>query len=302
MTALRTGHPLGVCCKKGNDWLGFLAGLSGHGFEHIELNIADESPGSRVYDPLYCQQVRRLIDELGMSVSLHCMEGINLGEKVSRLRAVSMDIVCEAVELAEVLGAAWLTLHLGAAGISNAQPDRKRARLELVADTLEQILARTAGSKVVLGLENLPRIPPGHAMSRLGDCAEEFAIMLARLTSPRIGVVFDVGHARINRLADRQLRDFMSVIGARAVGVHLHWNDEVEDLHAPLHIQARNELSGHLDAIGAELAPSAAVLLECHSLAENLASARVLRELGALRDGERYPRAAPSTSPSLATS
>ncbi|HEX3483070.1 MAG TPA: sugar phosphate isomerase/epimerase family protein [Kofleriaceae bacterium] len=280
MKAPRTGQALGVCCKKGNDWLDYLARLDGHGFEHVELTIGDASPSSPAYDPGYRQRVRRAIGELGLGVSLHCAGGTNLAEKVERIRRVSLDIACEAVEIADDLGARWVTLHLGTAGISNGQADRKRARLALVVDSVAQILARTAGSRVILGLENLPRLPDVQALSRLGDCAEEFAIVLAQLESPRVGVVFDIGHARIHRPADRHVRDFLAAVAPRVVGFHLHWNDSCEDLHAPLALGERDELDGYLDAVGADLAHPAPVLLECHALSDNLASAAVLRALG----------------------
>jgi sugar phosphate isomerase/epimerase len=289
-----TGQALGVCCKKGNEWLDYLARLDGHGFEHIELNIADVSPRSPIYDPAYRQRVKRAVSELGLGLSLHCVGGTNLAEKVDRIRQVSLDIVCEAVEVADDLGARWLTLHLGTAGISNAHPERKRARLGLVADSIEQILARTAGSQVMLGLENLPRLLPVQALSRIGDCAEELEAVLARLASPRVGVVFDIGHARINRPADRYVRDFLAVVGPRVLGFHLHWNDGIEDIHAPLDDRERDELCGYLDAIGAQLTHPAPVLLECHSLSENLASAAVLRQLG--RGGTQSAASSPARS------
>lgn len=276
-----TGQALGVCCKKGNEWLDYLGRLDGHGFEHIELNIADVSPRSPIYDPAYRARVKRAVGELGLGVSLHCIGGTNLAEKVDRIRQVSLDIACEAVEVADALGARWVTLHLGTAGISNADPARKRTRLALVVDSIEQILARTAGSTVQLGLENLPRLPETQALSRLGDCAEELAIVLGGLPSPRVGVVFDLGHARINRPTDQHVRDFLAAVGARVIGFHLHWNDGREDLHAPLEIAARDELCGYLAAIGRSLHHPAPVLLECHSLADNLACADVLRQLAA---------------------
>jgi sugar phosphate isomerase/epimerase len=274
-----TGQALGVCCKKANEWLDYLARLDGHGFEHIELNIADVSPRSPIYDPAYRDRVKRAAGELGLGVSVHCIGGTNLAEKVDRIRQVSLDIACEAVEVADALGARWVTLHLGTAGISNADPARKRARLDLVADSIEHILARTAGSAVQLGLENLPRLPPEQALSRLGDCAEELAIVLARCASPRVGVVFDLGHARINRPTDQYVRDFLAAVGPRVIGFHLHWNDSREDLHAPLDAGERDELCSYLATIGRELHHPAPVLLECHSLSDNLACAAVLREL-----------------------
>jgi sugar phosphate isomerase/epimerase len=274
-----TGQSLGVCCKKGNEWLDYLARLGGHGFEHIELNIADVSPRSPIYDPAYRDRVKHATEDLGLGVSLHCLGGTNLAEKVDRIRQVSLDIACEAVEVADALGARWLTLHLGTAGISNADPARKRARLDVVVDSIERILARTAGSGVMLGLENLPRLPAEQALSRLGDCAEELAIVLTRCTSPRVGVVFDLGHARINRPGDGYVRDFLAAVGPRIIGFHLHWNDSREDLHAPLDAGECAELCGYLAAIDEQLDHPAPVLLECYSLSDNLACAAVLREL-----------------------
>jgi sugar phosphate isomerase/epimerase len=280
MKTPKTSQALGVCCKKGNEWLDYLAKIVGHGFEHIELNIADVSPRSPIYDPVYRKRVKRAVHELGLGLSLHCVGGINLAEKVDRIRQVSLDIVCEAVEVADDLGARWLTLHLGTAGISNAHPERKRSRLEIVIDSIEQILTRTAGCPVMLGLENLPRLLPVQALSRLGDCAEEFETVLARLASPRVGVVFDIGHARINRPAKRYVRDFLAAVGPRVLGFHLHWNDSLEDLHAPLDAGERDELCDYLEAIiRAQLEHPSPVLLECYSLFENLSSAALLRQL-----------------------
>lgn len=279
MNLVICGHPLGVCCKKGSEWIAFLAALAGRGFAHVELTVADVEPGSCVFDRSYLARSRAAIGEQGLRVSVHAPGGTNLGEKVRRIRQVSLDMVREAVEVAEALGGEWVTVHAGAAGLGNGPLEHKRPRLDIVVDSLQRIVDATAGCGVKLAVENLPRLPVGQALCRLADSAEELRYVVTAVDSPRVGALVDIGHARIHSADDAWTREFIATVEPWVLGYHLHWNDRRDDLHRPLAADDGAELAGYLAAV-ARTSPRAPILLECYSLAENLASLDTLVRLG----------------------
>lgn len=269
-----SNQPIGICCKKDRDWTQFVAAIDRETFEHVELSFAGSDPDSQMFDAALLAEVRALAAERGVPLSVHAPGGINLAEKVARLRAVSVQILCEAVVAAHRLDARWLTVHLGSAGFPNSDVRQKRARLALAAEALHDVLRATADSPVLLALENLPRNPASLGVCRLGDCGDELREVLSAIDSSRIGVVVDVGHARM--FQDRGgVAELVGAVADRIVGFHLHWNDRRLDSHDPLPA-ASEELAAHLGSIRRLVGARAPVLLESHTLADNLRSARVL--------------------------
>lgn len=268
-----SNKPIGVCCKK-DDWTQFVAAIDGEGFEHLELSFSGSDPDSQLFDSVLLGQIRAMSARCGLPLSVHAPGGINLAEKVTRLRSVSVQVVKEAVIAADQLGARWVTVHLGAAGFPNSDVQQKYARLELAVDSLQQVLRATAESRVLLALENLPRNPASTSVCRLGDCGDELAYVLRALDSPRVGVVLDVGHARMFA-GDDALQALLAKVAPRVLGFHLHWNDRSVDAHAVLPRRS-DELDHHLRTIDRMVSAQTPVLLENHTLAENRDSARVL--------------------------
>jgi len=268
------GRTIGVCCKRNAEWIPFLESLRDSGFGRVELSLDEAGCSSLLHDAGLVGRVRELLQSLGIGASVHSVGGTNLGEKLSRIRQVSVELVCESVEVADRVGAEWLTVHLGSAGIPNRSADRKRGRLDVAIEALEEILRRTRGSTVRLGLENLPCMPPDWPMCRLGDRSEEFEYVFDGLNSERAGLVFDYGHARL--YGGDASREWVERLKERIFAFHLHSNNRLEDLHRSLGPSDAPELRRFVAEV-TKVSARAPFLLENYSLEEALESISALR-------------------------
>jgi sugar phosphate isomerase/epimerase len=244
-------------------WIGFSSTVMGvdaegarlvrtAGLAHVEVRVDDLDemvPGRRTAHADALAQMRA---ELGVSLSVHAFQGLNLGEKVGRVRAAIIDLVEEQLDFGERAGAAWLTLHLGTCGFGRTSP-AKRDRLMIGAESVDTLLRRTAGMSVRIGLENLVRLPPEHSKCYLGDGLDDLRVLLDALPAPRMGVVFDTGHAAID--PERPVAEFLAALRPWLLALHLHANDGFADQHAPLtddwlrgHPGLADELVGAADA------------------------------------------------------
>ncbi|WP_240420358.1 sugar phosphate isomerase/epimerase family protein [Paenibacillus periandrae] len=265
----------GICQKIQGDWLEFLESEQNLDFTHIELYSSDVSPESYMFDHSYLTKVKETSSKKNYSLSLHAIQGINLGEKVRRLRNVSRDIVIETLYCGEYIDAKWVTIHLGTAGFSSERIDKKKHRLDLVIETLHEILEVTKNLKINIAIENLPRCPPSFAKTRLGDSKEEFEYIFSHIKSERLKMLFDIGHARILECESNTVNQFIEKVFDRILAFHLHWNDKYEDSHLPLDDSSKIVLLKILQY----LLSDRPLLFECYSRQDNLKSAKILRSL-----------------------
>jgi sugar phosphate isomerase/epimerase len=207
-----------------------LRAIEASGVRHVELRITNMEPGASFYDPAHRRGLRQDLDNLGVSRSVHAMAGVNLAEKVHALRSTGLALFVDQLELCAEIGARWLTVHVGTCGFDRNHPKRAD-RLALAAQSLDELIALTPSSKVLLGLENVERVPDGLRKSYLGDCGADL-LELRRGRDARIGFVFDIGHVALNSDADG-LELLLALEGA-LLAAHIHSNDGVEDIHHSL--------------------------------------------------------------------
>lgn len=247
-----------------------------HSVRHLEMRIDDVARDGPLYDPAVRETIRSFAATYQLDLSVHAFAGVNLAEKVDRLRDVCIDLHREQVDFCAALGARWLTLHVGTCGFGD-DPEKKRRRLAIANESLTRLAGATAGSGVGLAVENVQRLPGGISKSYLGDSAGELADVLKDRDS-RFGAVFDVGHANIATHGDGDA--VLAGLRARLWGVHVHANNGVADLHWPLSaawVAARSALFGNLLDIARSGIP---LIAEHHALADTSATLRVLERLG----------------------
>ncbi len=225
MTELRR---YGLCRPKGVGWCESVARAASAEFRHVELRLdgADDVAPPAGETPA---QVRAVADRAGVSLSVHAPSGLNLGEKVGRIRRESESIFLETLELASSLGARWVTTHLGSCSLSQRGP-RRDTRLEYAAGAVASLLKRSDTLGIDLAVENLPVRPAVAERSYLGDSLADFQALFARVDHPRLKVIFDVGHALIRSDAYAAL-SLLKNLGERVVGFHVHQNDGQRDEH-----------------------------------------------------------------------
>ncbi|WP_106767823.1 TIM barrel protein [Paenibacillus faecalis] len=264
----------GICQKTKMDWIHFIR--SNSHYPHLELFANNYTDDSFMFDHDYLEQVRAESIENNLTLSIHAIQGINLGEKVERIHKVSRDIVYETLVCGEEIGAKWVTVHLGSAGLSNIDKNKKYKRLDLAINALEEILSATSNMKINIAIENLVRLPPNYGKSRLFDCVEEFEYIFNKLNSERLKVIFDIGHARISsKETENDMSMFIQEIYKHICAYHVHWNNGFEDTHSPLNNESIKEIARFKHFI----ADDQPLLFECYEQRENEISMKLLNEL-----------------------
>lgn len=131
----------------------------------------------------------------------------------------SIDDVRRAADFAESLGAAMLVVHPG--GLS--APDEIQIRSEVLAESLDSLCEHLEGSRLRIGVENMPSgVYPGSHMRDLREIVESVG-------HERLGLVLDTGHANLtNGVVAETL-----AAGKWLISTHVHDNKGRSDTHLP---------------------------------------------------------------------
>jgi len=177
---------------------------------------------------------------------------INLAAPDETVRQKSIDAMIDEVERADLLGCDWLVTHCGAHLQKEAKKPKGEAEtslfptppisppeevaLQRLADSLNEVVARTPAARVRIALENTAA-----QGTCLGGPFEHLAFALAQLPAERVGVCFDTCHAfaaghdlTTPDAVQSTLMRFDAIIGLDKIGV-VHLND------------SKGELGKHLD-------------------------------------------------------
>lgn len=172
--------------------------------------------------------LRQLGKEHGVRWTVHApITGLNPAAYEEEARKVSMELLLTTLRIAERLECAYVVLHPGEAdGAEEIQADSEQESelAERVADFVREALRATAGSEVVIGLENVPPYP-----NLLGTDVRFLERIVRSVDSARLRVVFDAGHAHLTGtgLCLLSLMRIMRYV----VGLHLSDNGGVRDDH-----------------------------------------------------------------------
>lgn len=204
--------------------------LRDFGLAHLEVRVDDVERSSLLFSESYQAELARICADLGLTLSVHSFAGVNLAEKVPRVRQCCVELFVEQMNFCDRVGAEWLTVHAGTCGFG-AGDARKQARLSIASEAIAEVLERTAGTAVRIGIENVERLPAGLSKTYLGDCLLELNTLYSALPE-RAGFVFDAGHANLN--PQRDATSLFAELQDRLLSVHVHANDGRRDLHTAL--------------------------------------------------------------------
>ncbi|MCG7215153.1 sugar phosphate isomerase/epimerase family protein [Paenibacillus mucilaginosus] len=194
----------------------------------------------------------------GIRWSVHApIEDVNPAEEDELLRARGLYVLRRCIERAERLGAAYVVVHPGA---MDSGDDYAEDAWERAAAFLRELLDATAGCRAAIALENVPPYP-----GLLGTRVEELVRVVTAAGSPRLGLVYDVGHAHM-------LGGGYALQGLREAAPHL----------LGLHVSDNRGSADDHDAVGKGTVPLEALLA---GLPE-LAAERHVMELCTLEDAE----------------
>lgn len=159
--------------------------------------------------------------------SIHApIAGCNLAANGANAIQEVMETVIHTLNIAEELGCTHVVLHPGEVALQEEEsPDDRQDALQRVAAFLEVALKATKSSEVKLALENVPPYP-----GLLGTDAEFLVQLVEQVNSPRVGLLYDCGHAHLCGQAQTILERMLPYV----VGLHLSDNQGVQDDHVGL--------------------------------------------------------------------
>jgi sugar phosphate isomerase/epimerase len=161
---------------------------------------------------------RRKLRHFEGTVSLHGpFLGLYIHSRDSKIRAVARDRILQGMEIAKGLGGKYVVFHGNFIPLIG-QKSYKRNWIDQNADFWSEMLGKY---EVTVLLENLWEPAP-----------ELFREVLEKVSSPRLKICFDTGHASI--FSEVPFEEWFSVLGDSIAYVHVNDNDgTVDDELAP---------------------------------------------------------------------
>jgi sugar phosphate isomerase/epimerase len=247
-----------------------LKGFEAAGFDWVQVHapprhvLCDRESRLR-----HAGAIRAVLDACGLSLVLHGPDDLSAGTP-EHDRALD-----GLIEYAAATGARYVVYHGAnfpvAKGGAPAVHMRERAAAE--EGSLRARTPRLERLGITLALENLAPVYPGpprlcHAPGHVRDLVE-------RLSSPRVGMLFDLGHGHIAAgLAGASLVDLLEPVLDSVVLFHLHDNlgartdgaggPALDPLRLDLHLAPGSGRLPWEAVAGALLARSAPLVLEVH--------------------------------------
>lgn len=174
--------------------------------------------------------LKRLGKEHGITWSLHApITGLNLAAAEEDEVRAAAKLLGRTLSIADLLECTHVVLHPGelASVDGSPSPGEKEAAPARVAGVLTAALRSTEGSTVTLALENVPPYP-----GLLGTDADFLLQVLRQVASPRVGIVYDVGHAHLT--GEGQCLSNLLEVLPHVVGIHWSDNEGQHDDHLRL--------------------------------------------------------------------
>lgn len=226
--------------------------LAEDGWKRIEIMCEGRHGELLAWPEEQLEALKRTGEAHGIRWSIHApITGCNPASADPETAAASEAVLLETLRIAERLDGGCVVLHAGSA--EGEQPvegkdasddtvsgmpagrerhtgdwlARERRAKERIAAFLTRVLDRTPGGKAVIALENVPPYPGlyGVEVSFLLDIAD-------KVNSPRVGLVFDAGHAHMT--GPGRCLFLLQQAMPRLVSLHLSDNQGQEDEHLGL--------------------------------------------------------------------
>ncbi|MUG68564.1 sugar phosphate isomerase/epimerase family protein [Paenibacillus campinasensis] len=212
--------------------------LSAAGWKQIEIMCEGGHEEVLAWPEERIAELEQMGRERGIRFSVHApFTGCNPAAEDPEERKRSELVVLNTIRVAELLNSSFIVLHPGrgsggwspahARGASGAAAEQLHEAKRRVSHFLARILEMTAESDIVIALENAPPYPGlyGVEMSFLRDIVDT-------LDSPRVGIVFDAGHAHMT--GEGRCLLMLQQATPRLVALHLSDNAGQSDEHLGL--------------------------------------------------------------------
>lgn len=220
---------IGISCKKIKDFDDSLRMIEDNNLSHIELQVNSIEKDSFIYSDKVINSICEQCKKLGITLSVHSFTGINLSEKVDRIRNEIIKITKEIIDITEYMSGTHLVLHLGNAGV-RFDNIKKLNRLDITINTIDELEKYSRNMKMNIALENVDRLE-NDIKCYLGDCIEDFEYIYKKIEYPDTKMIFDIGHMNLSPNAELSAKRFLDTYNDNITAVHLHTNNGLVDQH-----------------------------------------------------------------------
>ncbi len=205
------------------------------GFTHIHW--CHEWDREYLYSTYEMRQIREWMDAYGLrSKALHATKGsvknVSVWEGHYRKdytsnweynRRAGVELIENRVDLAKVLGAGEIVLHLYVPYLTiQRQPEVKEEFYTCVYRSLDELMPYCLEKKVRICIENLFDMPGEYML-------EAWDRLFARYPKEFLGLCYDTGHA--NMVWRKEAPEILAQYGERLYAVHIHDNNGTMDSH-----------------------------------------------------------------------
>jgi sugar phosphate isomerase/epimerase len=205
----------------------YLEYSSKHNLKHIEINLSKSHSSLNSFDLDRIKALKERINALGITISLHLPNQINIADNISRLNKKNIKYLIDSIELANSIGAKYINLHLGFFfWFPVSQWQRDKALLRFITN-IGSVLEKCEEKGVTLALENVTPLTEGSDHYLLGDNIKDFVHIFTEIDSPWLKFCLDTGHANLSE----GVNEYISAFSEKLISVHYHDNNGSDDSH-----------------------------------------------------------------------
>jgi sugar phosphate isomerase/epimerase len=184
-------------------------------FPHVHYSIPNVS------------RLTELKSRFGLTYTMHApFSGVNLAGINPKLREASVNEILNSIAYAKELDCELIVVHPGIISYPRNLPKFERISKDNQRDSFVRICEKAENDRLLVCLENMPRLPLSFKQTWTGESLIE---IVDGLNSAFLQLALDVGHCNTTDVPIPQMiRDF----GSRIKHVHIHDNDGCHETHS----------------------------------------------------------------------
>ncbi|MGZ4916871.1 MAG: sugar phosphate isomerase/epimerase family protein [Halobacteriota archaeon] len=169
----------------------------------------------------------KLKKEYTLTYTMHApFCSVNLASINPSIRKASVSEILNSIHYASTLGCKLIVVHPGIISYPRSLSKFRRIAKENELDSFLQICERAEQRKLLVCVENMPRLPPAFKESWTGD---EMIKIVDACASPYVQIALDVGHCNTT---DIPIPSIIERFDKHIKHVHIHDNDGMRETHS----------------------------------------------------------------------
>jgi sugar phosphate isomerase/epimerase len=173
------------------------------------------------------EALTKLKSDYGLTYTMHApFCSVNLASINPKLREASLNEILQSISYANELGCELVVVHPGIISYPRNLKKFEQISSESQRDSFLQICEKAENERILVCLENMPRLPPAFKRTWTGEALVE---IIDEFMSVFLQLALDVGHCNTTDVPIPQMiRNF----GSRIKHVHIHDNNGFSETHS----------------------------------------------------------------------